>query len=45
MVVVLDGEEVVATTDKAFTGEFAGFTIINTGGDFAINTVQVDQPK
>ncbi len=39
--VVVDGVEMLSVRDRAFDQGFAGFTLINRGGDFAMRSIRV----
>jgi hypothetical protein len=41
MVVLLDQKEIIRTVDRAFGDPYDGFTIINTGGDYAIKQIAI----
>ena len=41
MAVLLDGRETMRTVDRRFGGAFDGITIVNRGGDFALERISV----
>ncbi len=45
MAVSLDGEELFRTTDRAFPAPFAGFALVNLGGDYAIREITIRGTK
>ena len=45
MVVAVDGEEVIATTDRGFDEAFDGLTVTNAGGEYAVHRVTVEVPE
>ena len=45
MAVSLDGEELFRTTDRAFPAPFAGFALVNLGGDYAVREITIRGTK
>ncbi len=41
MAVLVDGNEMMRTTDRALRERFNGFTLINLGGDYGFRRVAV----
>lgn len=41
MVVLLDQKEIIRAVDRAFGDPYDGFTVINTGGDYAIKQIAI----
>lgn len=42
MAVTVDGNEVLSTLDRGFRDPFAGFTLINRGGDYILRAIKID---
>lgn len=42
MIVLVDGSEVMRTRDGTYSDPFSGLTIINAGGDYAIEMVKIE---
>ena len=42
MTVRLDGETLFSTVDRSFRDVFAGFTLINRGGDYMLRAIRID---
>ena len=41
MVVSLDGEVLIQTTDRATQSAFDGFTFVNRGGDYSLRQIEI----
>ena len=45
MAVAVDGTEIMAVSDRGFEDPFAGLTLTNAGGEYAIHRVTVEVPE
>lgn len=42
MVIQLDGQELIRTTDRGFRDPFDGLAVVNSGGDFALRSMTIN---
>lgn len=42
MVISIDGKQVIDVTDRRFTDKFDGFSLLNQGGDFALQSIRIE---